>query len=83
MKQKDIALIIIISFVSGVVSFVTSNFLFVSQSNRQQSVVVVDAISTTFMMPDTKFFNAESVNPAKSIQVGTSNNTNPFNGTGH
>lgn len=83
MKQKDIALIIVIAAVSGSISFALSHFLFASPQNQQQQVAVVDAITTEFTTPDPKFFNSQSINPAKLIEVGSSNNTNPFSGSGH
>ena len=83
MKQKDIALIIVIAALSGGVSFAASQFLFGGPQDRQQKVAVVDAITTDFATPDPKFFNSQSINPAKLIEVGNGNNSNPFNGSGH
>lgn len=80
MKQKDIALIIIVIFISGVTSFFISNALFASPENRQQKVEVVEAISATFPTPNSKYFNSQSVNPTELIQIGNSTNPNPFNG---
>ena len=84
MKQKDIALIIIIAAISGAISFAASHLIFTTPKNRQQSVAVVDKITTDFTTPDSKFFNSQSIDPAKLIEVQNSNNTNPFNGSsGH
>ena len=83
MKQKDIALIIIIAAISGAVSFAASHFIFATPRNQQQKAAVVDRITTDFAMPDTKFFNSQSIDPAKLIEVQNSNNSNPFNGSGH
>ncbi len=83
MKQKDVALIIIIAAISGSVSFAVSHFLFSTPQNQQQQVAVVDSITTDFTSPDPQFFNPKSINPAKLIEVGSSNNSNPFNGSGH
>lgn len=82
MKQKDIALIIIIGAISAAISFGASQLVFSSPQNRQQTAAVVDPISTEFATPDSKFFNNNSINPAKLIEVGSNTNTNPFNGTG-
>lgn len=81
MKQKDIALIIIIVFISGVASFFISNSILTSPKNRQQKVEVVEAISSNFPTPNTKYFNTQAINPTELIQIGTSTNPNPFNGT--
>jgi hypothetical protein len=83
MKQKDIALIIIIAAISGMLSFGISQLVFGGASAGSQSVAVVDKITTEFQTPDPKFFNAQSINPAKLIEVGSGNNTNPFSGSGH
>lgn len=81
MKQKDIVLIISIAAVSVVISFVVSNKIFVTPSNRAQEVQVVDPITDAFPMPDDKYFNASSINPTQDLQ-GTDSNDNPFNDSG-
>ena len=78
MKQKDIALIIIVVFISGVISFFVSNMLFASPENRQTEVEVVDEITSTFTKPDPRYFNAESINPTQQIQIGGSGNPQPL-----
>lgn len=80
MKQKDIALILVVVFVSAVVSIVVSKVLFASPKNRQQPVEVVQPITADFPTPDSKYFNAQAVDPTKIIQIGGSSNPNPFNG---
>jgi len=82
MKQKDVALIIVIAAVSAIVSLVVSRLLFTSPANRQQKVEVVPAITADFSMPDSRYFNSNSIDPTQLIQIGNNNNTNPFNGTG-
>lgn len=82
MKQKDVALIIVIAFVSAIVSLVVSRLLFASPQNRQQQVQVVPAITATFPSPDSRYFNSKSIDPTQLIQIGNNNNTNPFNGSG-
>jgi len=80
MKQKDIALIIIIVFVSAVASFFISNALFASPENRQQKVEVVEAITSDFPKPSGKYFNSDSIDPTQLIQIGNSTNPDPFTG---
>lgn len=81
MKQKDIALIIVVAFLSAIISFILSGKLFVTPANRQQPVEVVDKISTQFQLPDSRYFNANSINPTVQSQLGTDTNQNPFNST--
>lgn len=78
MKQKDIALIIVIAFISGVLSFMLSGMLFGKPADRQQKAEVVDVITSDFDLPESKYFNANSIDPTQLIQIGNSNNPNPF-----
>jgi hypothetical protein len=77
MKQKDVALIIVVVFISGLVSFFVSKMLFSAKTDQQQ-VEVVDAISTEFTLPSEKYFNDKSIDPTKQIQIGDNTNNNPF-----
>ncbi len=81
MKQKDVTLIVIIAFLSAIVSFILSGKIFVTPANRQQPVEVVDNISTQFKLPDSRYFNTNSINPTVTSQLGTDTNQNPFNNT--
>lgn len=80
MKQKDIALIIIVAGISGFASFFISHLIFVSPTNRQQKAETVDTITADFPTPNNKYFNSNSIDPAQVIQVTNGNNPNPFNG---
>jgi hypothetical protein len=83
MKQKDIALIIIIAAISGLASFFVSRMVFATPQNREQQVEVVDVITDQFNVPtDKKYFNDKSINPAQLIEVGDNDNPNPFKGDG-
>jgi hypothetical protein len=81
MKQKDIVLIIVVVFISGVVSLVLSNMLISSPKNRQEKVEVVEPISAEFDTPkkDDKYFNSQAIDPTQIIRIGDSNNQQPFN----
>jgi hypothetical protein len=78
MKQKDVALIMVIAFISAVVSFLISNKIFVAPSNREQEVQVVNKISPSFQNLDSKYFNSNSIDPTQNTQIGNNNNQNPF-----
>jgi hypothetical protein len=82
MKQKDITLIVVIAVVSAVASFIISNKLFVTPSNRQQQVEVVDRIQSSFSTPSKKYFNSSSIDPTQNTSIGGDTNQNPFNGNG-
>ena len=86
MKQKDIALYIVIAAVSSVVSVLASNYFFTPSAIKQQKAEVVEAITADFDQPakDNKYFNKDAINPTKLIQIGDSPaNSVPFNGTGN
>jgi hypothetical protein len=79
MKQKDIALIIVIVFISAVVSLFISKAIFTTPASRQQQVDVVQPITADFPKPDSHYFNSNSFDPTQLITIGPNNNTNPFN----
>jgi hypothetical protein len=79
MKQKDYALIIIIVFISGLLSFFISGKIFVTPGNRQQKVQTIDIIDSNFEKPSEKYFNKDSIDPAQLVQIGANDNQNPFN----
>lgn len=81
MKQKDISVIIVVAFLSAIISFVLSGKIFVTPENRQQAVEVVDSVTADFKLPDSRYFNSNSINPTLDSQLGTDTNQNPFNGT--
>ncbi len=79
MKQKDLTLILVMVFIGVIVALVVSRLIFSSPKNREQTVEVVDVISSEFSEPPARYFNAESTNPTQQIEIGTGNNPNPFN----
>ena len=86
MKQKDIATILVIAFISAIFSILLSGKLFDSPKGRSTQVEVVQKITPDFPTPSTdpkfkKYFNEQSVNPTKLIQIGDNSNTKPFNQT--
>ena len=80
MKQKDIALIVVIAGVSATMSFILSNKVFVTPETREQSVETVDKIEAAFVSPSIKYFNDNSINPTQDSTLGGEGNQNPFNG---
>ena len=80
MKQKDIALIMVMVFVSAVLALIISRLIFSSPKNREQTAEVVDVITAEFPEPSSKYFNIDSINPTRQIRIGTDDpNPNPFN----
>ena len=81
MKQKDIALIVIIVFLSALISFFASNLIFGSPKNRQQQVEVVQPITADFPKPDSRYFNNSAFDPTQPITIGQNANPDPFSST--
>jgi hypothetical protein len=81
MKQKDVALIIVLVAISGVISFLVSGWIFGKPADRKQKAEVVDVITSDFPLPDVKYFNNNSIDPTQLIQIGNSSNPNPFGGS--
>ncbi len=79
MKQKDIIIIMVTVFVSGVFSFFVSSKLFVVPKDQQAEVEVIEPITAEFIEPDTRYFNSNSVDPTQPIKIGENQNPQPFN----
>lgn len=82
MKQKDVALIIVIVFISGLFSFLLSRVV-IDSDNKKQEVEVVEPISAEFSQPSDKYFNANSTNPTQLIQIGENQNESPLDDNGN
>ncbi len=78
MKQKDIAIIVAVVFVSGILSFFISRALFAAPEDLQTEVEVVDPITADFPEPDKRYFNESSVNPTFTITIGDGQSQQPF-----
>lgn len=81
MKQKDIALIILIVAFAGIVSYFASNKIFASPKNRHQQVEVVQPITADFPQPDSRYFNKQAFDPTQLITIGQNANPDPFKNT--
>ena len=82
MKQKDIALIVVIVFISAIISLFVSKAIFASPKNRQQQVEVVQPISSDFQSTDNHYFNTNAFDPTQPITIGQNANPDPFSGSG-
>lgn len=81
MKQKDIALIVVVAAVSGILSFFIAQYFFLKPQDKQVKAEFVQPITDSFTQPDSKYFNAGSIDPTQQIQIGGAPNTAPYNGT--
>jgi hypothetical protein len=79
MKQKDIALIIAIVFVSAVMSFFISN-KFIGSTKHDLKAAKVQPITSDFNEPSNAYFNDKSINVTQLIRIENNTNTTPFGG---
>lgn len=78
MKQKDIALIIVVVAFSAMISVFVSRLIFAAPKGEQQQVEVVQPITADFPQPDKRYFNDKAFDPTKLIQIGDNTNPDPF-----
>jgi hypothetical protein len=78
MKQKDLAMILLIAGIAAVVSLFVSRAVFSSTGARKQTAEVVDQISTQFQNPSNKYFNENAIDPTQLIQIGDNANPDPI-----
>lgn len=78
MKQKDIALIVVVIALSTVLSVLTMNFLFGGARSKPEKVIVVEKIPTDFPSVEKRYFNENSINYTQLIQIGPTENPKPF-----
>lgn len=77
MKEKDIALVIVIVAISGTLSFFISNS-FISPPDKTEEAAVVAPIEPDFIEPEDKYFNEQAINPTQIIRIQGTDNPNPF-----
>ena len=82
MKDRDIFIIIVVVFVSAIISLFVSKAIFASPKNRQQPVEVVQPLTADFPQPDKTYFNSSAFDPTKPISIGPNDNTDPFSSSG-
>lgn len=78
MKQKDIALIIILAVVSAIISYFVSGMFISKPTDLKAEVKVVEPISAEMPEVDTRYFNDKSINPTEVIKIGGQDNAQPF-----
>lgn len=78
MKQKDIAMLVLITSLSLIVSYFLGNALFGGESSRQAQVEKVQPITSEFTQPDAAIFNDDAINLTETIKIGDTTSTNPF-----
>lgn len=77
-KKKDILTIVVIAIFAGVFSLIISNAFFTSGDERKLTAETVQSISADFQEPDKEVFNTQAIDPTKLIEIGDTNNPEPF-----
>jgi hypothetical protein len=80
-KQKDITLILVVAFVSAIISYSVANFVFGTPQRKSEKVEVVEKITEDFNQPDKRYFNENSVNPTQIIEIKGNENQQPAFGS--
>lgn len=79
MKQGDIALVIIVAFIAGIMSFIITGMIFGKPTDLKTEVEKVEPITAEIPPADTRYFNADSINPTQIIRIGgEQDNSQPF-----
>ncbi len=74
MKQKDVAVIIIVVVLSAITSYLISSRLFTSPKDLSEEVEVVEPIKAEMPTADPRYFNVNSINPTEEITIGNGQN---------
>lgn len=77
-QRKDMMLIVVVAIFAAVFSVIISKIFFTSSSQRNLTAETVQPITANFQQPDPAVFNSQAIDPTKLIQIGESNNPQPF-----
>ena len=77
MKQNDIAALVLLVAIVGVVSYFVANAVVGQPKNNPVQVEQVTAVGPTFPKPDPRVFNDQAIDPTVKID-GSGPSTEPF-----
>lgn len=78
MKKTDIAMLVFVVALSGLVTYLIASALMGGSKQYSAQITEVEAISDMVVQPNSSVFNKEAINPAIQIKVGDSSNQQPF-----
>lgn len=78
MKQNDIAALVIIVAVAGVIAYFTSSAVIGTPQNDPVQVEKVTPINDSFPIPDERVFNEKAIDPTVEIRGGGTSPDTPF-----
>jgi hypothetical protein len=80
MKKNDLAIIILITSITLVISYLVVKATFGEPTAQQTAVEKVEPIVSTTEEPSPRIFNKDAINPTVVIQIGNPSNQQPFSG---
>lgn len=78
MKKTDIALLVLVVSLSGLITYFVANALLGSSKQLSATVTVVEPITSVIEQPSSSIFNSNAINPGVQIRIGDSSNQQPF-----
>lgn len=78
MKQKDLALIIVLAVISAIISYFVSAQFISKPTDLKAEVKTVEPISDVMPDADERYFNDKSLDPTEVIKIGGQENQQPF-----
>lgn len=78
MKKTDIAMLAMIVVISLAASYFIGKAVMGQAKQGEAKVEVTDPIRSSITPPDPNIFNKDAINPAVPINIGDSNNQQPF-----
>lgn len=69
MKKTDIAMIILIAFVSVMIAFFVTRSIFGNSATESVKVKTIEKMTSSVTEPDPKIFNSNAINPAVEAQI--------------
>ncbi|NCU30257.1 hypothetical protein EOL73_02050 [Candidatus Saccharibacteria bacterium] len=78
MKKTDIAMLVLVVALTGLITYLIANTLLGSSKQLSANVTVVEPISAEIEVPNGSIFNKDAINPGVQIKVGDSSNQQPF-----
>ncbi len=78
MKKNDLAAIVLIVALAGVIAYFAANAVIGTPQNAPVSVEKVTPISDSFPAPDSRVFNDKSIDPTVEITGNGQSTDTPF-----
>lgn len=78
MKKNEIALLVLIVSMTGLIAFFVGRSFFSGQASKPVSVDTIDLITPNLSEPSSEIFNENGINPTVPIKIGGGDGAKPF-----